>query len=328
MALPEYVPTRAVSIGGAATLESGDTLAIRVRYTASRSLVWDATGYRFEKHERIVKSELGSEIIINLPCTDVPGWRDPELNVIIDVAAPGSYTHRYIAEVEFLDADGRVISRIPRLGPFTVPRGTGTIDLDRTVAAGTVAGERILVPDQWGVLVRQAQEAAVAAAEAASSGAGPVGPAGAKGDPGERGPQGLQGPQGAPGSQGLRGPAGEAGPKGDRGDVGPKGDKGDTGSQGPAGTAGAAGVAGAAGAKGDKGDKGDRGDAGAKGDKGDPGSGTIYVVRWNGTTWVDPTPPAGTMIRIFDAAGYTNSTPYSGATVTGVTDYYSTPQGA
>lgn len=167
MAFPEYVPVRAVSVGGAMVIESSDLIRIRVTIKASKSLVWDATGYRFEKRQAgvIATSELGSEVTISLPRTDVAGWRDPALNAIIDVSAEGSYTHRYTALVEFLDANLKSLGISPvTLGPFVVPAGDGTIDLDKTVPASSVSGELIMVPDLWGQLVAEAQAAAVAAA--------------------------------------------------------------------------------------------------------------------------------------------------------------------
>lgn len=164
MPFPEYIPTRPVSVGGAMVLESSDLLKVRVTITASKSLVWDATGYRFEKLKVSSTSELGSEVLMNLPRTDVQGWRDPAVNAVIDVSAEGSFTHRYTALVEFLDAGDRSLGIRPvTLGPFTVPAGEGTIDLDKTVPASTVSGELVMVPDLWGQLVAAAEAAALEA---------------------------------------------------------------------------------------------------------------------------------------------------------------------
>lgn len=66
---------------------------------------------------------------------------------------------------------------------------------------------------------------------------------------------------------------------------------------------------------------------GAQGNPGSPGTTHIWVVRWNGTQWVNPTPPAGVIIRFFEPGAYTNATLYTGPTVSGVTDYYTTPVG-
>ena len=50
----------------------------------------------------------------------------------------------------------------------------------------------------------------------------------------------------------------------------------------------------------------------------------VWVVQWDGEEWVDPTPPAGSdvKIRIFDPMGHTDAPLYTGATIPGVTDYY------
>lgn len=68
-----------------------------------------------------------------------------------------------------------------------------------------------------------------------------------------------------------------------------------------------------------------RGTAGAPGAPGAPGTTHIWVVRWNGSEWVNPVPPAGVIIRIFEPGAYTNVTKYNGATISGVTDYYAEP---
>ena len=169
MAFPPEIPTRAISVGGAAVLESSTLLKVQVTITASKSLVWDATGFRYERMSVTDMSELGSELVIPLPRTDVQGWRDAKTGEIIDVSAPGSYTHRYTAVVRFLDADNRPVAVSPvTLGPFVVPAGDGPIDLDKMVPASTVAGDTVSVPDRWGQLVAEAQAAAAAAAASAA----------------------------------------------------------------------------------------------------------------------------------------------------------------
>lgn len=65
-----------------------------------------------------------------------------------------------------------------------------------------------------------------------------------------------------------------------------------------------------------------RGPAGAVG-----GTGAFWVVPWDGTQWVNVTPPAGTLIRFFEPGAYTNATLYTGPTIPGVTDYYTSPVG-
>ena len=162
MPYPEYIPTRVVSIGGAAVLESGSLLKIQVAIVSSRSLVWDATGYRFERGGVAVQSELGSEVQLILPRTDVPGWKDAATGAVLDVSAPDAYSHRYTATVRFADSNDRtaVGAGSYEIGPFVVPEGDGAIDLDKLVPASTVAGDSISIPDLWGQLVADAQAAA------------------------------------------------------------------------------------------------------------------------------------------------------------------------
>ncbi|WP_292729574.1 LamG-like jellyroll fold domain-containing protein [Microbacterium sp. UBA837] len=163
MAYPEYIQTRVVSVGGATALESSALLKIQVAIVASRSLIWDATGYRFEKTGHSVESELGNEVQIVLPRTDVAGWKDAATGSIIDVSAEDAYSHRYTATVRFLDANNSVVGAEYTIGPFPIPDGEGAIDLDRMVPASTVAGDAISIPDLWSQLVSQAEAAATSA---------------------------------------------------------------------------------------------------------------------------------------------------------------------
>jgi hypothetical protein len=167
MPFPEYVPTRVISVGGAMVLESADLLKVRVTVTGSRSLIWDATGYRFENLRVAATSAEGSEVQIVLPRTDVQGWKDARTGAIIDVSAPDAYSHRYTALVEFLTSDNRAAGIPPvTLGPFVLPAGDGVVDLDKTVPASSTAGDVVSVPDFWGTLVAEAQAAASEAAAA------------------------------------------------------------------------------------------------------------------------------------------------------------------
>ncbi|GAA4774755.1 hypothetical protein [Microbacterium gilvum] len=175
MAFPPDIATRVVTLGGAMSIESSALLKVRVTVSSSKSLVWDATGYRFERVPDVKTSELGSEVSFILPHTDVSGWKDAETNQLIDVSAPNSYTHRYTALVEILDEQNRTMRKLT-LGPFVVPDGEGPIDLDKTVPASTVAGDVIAVPDLWGQLVTEAQTAAEEAAQAATDATTAVAP--------------------------------------------------------------------------------------------------------------------------------------------------------
>lgn len=90
------------------------------------------------------------------------------------------------------------------------------------------------------------------------------------------GPQGPIGPQGAQGVQGANGPAGPTGAQGVPGPMGL------TGAMGPAGPLGATGAQGIPGLK---------GDAGAQGLL-PPGSVAGAMAYWNGSAWVELSPPA------------------------------------
>ena len=169
MPLPSYVPVRSVSVGGATVLESAALLRVQVTVTASRPLVWSATGYRFENVGTQSTSEPGSEVVLTLPRTDVQGWRDGRSGAILDVSAEGAYSHRYIAQVRYLDEAGRSIGVPFTIGPFVLPEGDGVLDLDTTVPASTVAGDAVSVPDSWGADVVAARAAAEAAEAALAS---------------------------------------------------------------------------------------------------------------------------------------------------------------
>ena len=163
MTFPSFVQTREASIGTASLLISADPLVIQVTITPSRGLVWDATGDRFESSTLVTEGNLGESITLDLPCTDVAGWRDSATGALIDVSAPDSYTHTYTAVVRFLDAGKHSTGRAVTLGPFVLPAGDGSpMDLDKLLPVPGVAGGSVLVPDSWSALVADA----VAAAEA------------------------------------------------------------------------------------------------------------------------------------------------------------------
>ncbi|WP_431800297.1 hypothetical protein [Microbacterium kunmingense] len=167
MAFPEYVPTRVVTVGGAISVEDADSLLrVAVEIRSSHSLIWDATGYRFEKTGKAAISELGTEVSVILPRTDVDGWKDAATGAYIDVSEPDSYTHRYTAVIRFINQDGRTIGTTYTVGPFVLPAGTGAVDLDKMVPASSIPGGQVSIPDVWGQMVAAA-EAAAAAAEAA-----------------------------------------------------------------------------------------------------------------------------------------------------------------
>lgn len=167
MAFPEYVPTRVVTVGGAMSVENADSLLrVAVEIRSSHSLIWDATGYRFEKTGKAAVGELGTEVSVILPRTDVAGWKDAATGSVIDVSVPDSYSHRYTAVIRFIDQNGRTIGTTYTVGPFVLPAGTGAVDLDKMVPASSIPGGQVSIPDVWGQMVAAA-EAAATAAEAA-----------------------------------------------------------------------------------------------------------------------------------------------------------------
>ncbi len=168
MPFPAYVPTRQVTLGGAQALETSDPLVIKATIKASRSLVWDATGYRFESARvDVASTEAGTELTMLVPRTDVVGWRDSRLNALIDISAPGSYTHAYTLEVQFYLGGNMVSSDV--IGPFTVPGGDGALDLDKVIPAGSTSGQAVSIPDAWSDAVEAAQQAANGAAQSAAT---------------------------------------------------------------------------------------------------------------------------------------------------------------
>ena len=161
MPYPVGITTRTVTMGGATALESAEPLILQAIIQSSRGLIWSATGWRFPSLARTVTSTAGAEITVELPVTDLPGWRliDAE-GSILDVSVPGSYTHTYTVTLIALTAANKIVSqRI--LGPFVLPTGDGSpIDLDAMLPTGTQAGGVVLIPDTWGARVAAAEAAA------------------------------------------------------------------------------------------------------------------------------------------------------------------------
>lgn len=160
MAYPAYIPTRIVTLGGAASLESSMPLRVTVQIKASRSLVWGATGYRFEATGTTVTGESnGSEVSLPLPLTDLSGWRDAVTGAIIDTSSPDSFSHTYTATAQ-------IGEKAYAYGPFVVPAGSEPIDIDLTVPAGTVAGGAVSISNSWSASILAAEEGAEAAGPA------------------------------------------------------------------------------------------------------------------------------------------------------------------
>ena len=93
---PPGIVTRTCTVGGATAQESGDPLILSVVVASSRGLIWASTGWRLPSLPRTVASTVGSEAAFELPVTSQAGFRsDGSPGTIIDVSAPGSYSHTY-----------------------------------------------------------------------------------------------------------------------------------------------------------------------------------------------------------------------------------------
>ena len=160
---PPGIVTRTCTVGGATAQESGDPLILSVVVASSRGLIWASTGWRLPSLPRTVASTVGSEATFELPVTSQAGFRsDSSPGTIIDVSAPGSYSHTYTATVTITTPTGGLVSQHV-IGPFPLPaEDLSPVDLDTMLPVGTVAGGAVLVPDSW--------DARVAAAEAAVAG--------------------------------------------------------------------------------------------------------------------------------------------------------------
>lgn len=190
-----------VTVGGASTLESGDSLLLVATITATRSLLWveGNTSWHYDSDPKTVEGILGAELSFEiLPC-NISGFRTQN-NQIIDVSAPGSYTHLYNIRVSKFKVSGGKRSPVGTTKDYSnvfIPTGDGSpVDLDTLLPVGTQAGGVVLVPDSWGGMVAAAEAAAVAAADVAEVAvneyltanpppAGPAGPQGPKGDTGD-----------------------------------------------------------------------------------------------------------------------------------------------
>ena len=163
MSYPPGITLRPVTIGGATVLESGEQLSLVAEIRSSRSLMWGATGWQFHAVPRTITGSGGEELTFSLPVTDLTSWRlldNP--GSVIDVSAPGSYSHSYTVKLTTVQG-GRPVA-VRTIGPFVLPaEDLSPVDLDLMLPVGTVAGGAVLVPDSWGARVA----AAVAAAEAA-----------------------------------------------------------------------------------------------------------------------------------------------------------------
>ena len=156
MAWPPYIPTRKITVGGAYLLESAELLDVEVTVRASRSLVWQESGERFESASVTVSSQgqESSEATIELPCTDVQGWIDAATMRLIDVSEKGSYTHTYTAQLAFTRRGGAgqaFAAQRREIGPFVLPQGDGPVDIDLVLSLESSEGAFVSVPPDWTV---------------------------------------------------------------------------------------------------------------------------------------------------------------------------------
>lgn len=168
MAYPLNVKTRLVSFGGAATVEAGIPLHIRISTESSRSLIWVENGYRLESLAALYMSATdGQEIIFEVPTTDQNGWLDAATRQAI-IVEPGEASHLYTTKLEIFTEDHELI-RTYEIGPYAVPEGPGTLDADLLnpnydPIEGTLT---VYIPGPDGELSAAGQQAAADAVQAA-----------------------------------------------------------------------------------------------------------------------------------------------------------------
>ena len=154
MPFPAEILRRNATVGGETALESGESLILQATVKASRGLIWRTTGWHYQTVEKVYTSDEGAELTIPLVCTDLAGpWGlDDDSGTVLDMSAPGSYSHRYTIKLTVLKS---VDGRLSKVGErtytnVTVPTGDGSpIDLDTLLPVGTQAGGVVLVPDTW-----------------------------------------------------------------------------------------------------------------------------------------------------------------------------------
>ena len=157
-----------ITVGGASTLESGESLVLSAHITASRSLLWvdGDISWHYDSDTKTVDGTLGSELLIELLPCDIQGFRTQN-NQIIDVSVPGSYTHLYNIRVTKSKMVGNKKVQVGTSKDYSnvfIPTGDGSpVDLDTMQPVATVAGGVVLVPDTWDKRVAAAEAAAVAA---------------------------------------------------------------------------------------------------------------------------------------------------------------------
>lgn len=158
MPYPAGVATRTVTFGGAATVEAGRTLTIRTTTTASRSLIWNSTGYRLESITAQSESSTpGTELSFTVPVTTQSGWLDAETRQTIDVSGEDTHSHLYTTILSIYD--GTVKIRDYTIGPYPVPAGSGVLDGDTMLIPNVPAtGTLVALPESWLDLIEQVEE--------------------------------------------------------------------------------------------------------------------------------------------------------------------------
>lgn len=159
MAFPADIVTRNVQLGSAYLLESGDAVRLRARIGASRSLVRSGSGNRFQKSSITLEGTAGQALMFELPVTDQTEWLDAATRSLIDVSASGAYTHLYVAFLDVIAEDGTYIEQNIQIGPFVLPTGSSTVDLDKMLPIGTSLGDQVLIPDRWSQILADTQQA-------------------------------------------------------------------------------------------------------------------------------------------------------------------------
>lgn len=149
---PESIPTRQVRIPAGLHLENADQLTLHVEVEASRSLIWAGGLVDFVLKAKLatVVGEAGKEALLDLPVTDVAGWRllsgqAIELNPDDDM----QYTHRYTMRAYHRNAAKDLVGDPITIGPFILPSGDEPVNVLDRIQAGSVPGLVVSIPDTW-----------------------------------------------------------------------------------------------------------------------------------------------------------------------------------
>ncbi|TAJ46372.1 MAG: hypothetical protein EPO52_17720 [Herbiconiux sp.] len=128
---------------------------MRVKFTPSRSAVWQATGAPLIGASDEFTSEAGQRGVATVINPDQAGFIDEAGNAV------RNWTIR--AVVEYI-LDGRLIADAAKV--FTLTSTDTTMDLDTVIPVTSSAGVTVAIPDTWSIRVIAAEGAALAAAQA------------------------------------------------------------------------------------------------------------------------------------------------------------------